>query len=130
VVWIPYVENLYIRAVWLMCVYVVVYVISVDNGLNPVWFMTIEADVINPPLAFVRFVVFDEDMFGEPNFIGHAIFPMGSLRTGNKIYTIVYRPSSSSVSISSSSSLLSMATFITIKLLRVKNNFQVQIEKR
>ncbi|XP_031560507.1 1-phosphatidylinositol 4,5-bisphosphate phosphodiesterase gamma-1-like isoform X2 [Actinia tenebrosa] len=55
---------------------------KVDNGLNPAWFMTFEVDVLNPPLAFVRFVLFDEDMFGEPNFIGHAIFPMGSLRTG------------------------------------------------
>jgi len=39
-------------------------------------------DVINPPLAYLRFVVNDEDMFGEPNFIGHAIFPMNSLKTG------------------------------------------------
>lgn len=53
-----------------------------DNGLNPVWWVTFEVDVINPPLAYLRFVVNDEDMFGEPNFIGHAIFPMCSLKTG------------------------------------------------
>jgi len=53
-----------------------------DNGLNPVWWVTFEVDVINPPFAYLRFVVNDEDMFGEPNFIGHAIFPMCSLKTG------------------------------------------------
>ncbi|XP_048577157.1 1-phosphatidylinositol 4,5-bisphosphate phosphodiesterase gamma-1 isoform X2 [Nematostella vectensis] len=55
---------------------------KVDNGLNPLWFSTFEVDILNSPLAYIRFVVYDEDMFGEPNFIGHAIFPMGSLRTG------------------------------------------------
>ena len=45
-------------------------------------------DVINPPLAYLRFVVYDEDMFGEPNFIGHAIFPMCSLKTG--MYTVQF----------------------------------------
>lgn len=54
-----------------------------DNGLNPVWWVKFDVDVINPPLAYLRFVVFDEDMFGEPNFIGHAIFPMCSLKTGS-----------------------------------------------
>ncbi|XP_074617747.1 1-phosphatidylinositol 4,5-bisphosphate phosphodiesterase gamma-1-like [Acropora palmata] len=53
-----------------------------DNGLNPVWWVKFDVDVINPPLAYLRFVVNDEDMFGEPNFIGHAIFPMNSLKTG------------------------------------------------
>lgn len=53
-----------------------------DNGLNPVWWVKFDVDVINPPLAYLRFVVNDEDMFGEPNFIGHAIFPMCSLKTG------------------------------------------------
>jgi len=47
--------------------------------------MTFEADIVNPPLALVRFVVYDEDMFGEPNFIGHATLPMGSIRTGTDI---------------------------------------------
>lgn len=56
--------------------------ILADNGLNPVWWVKFDVDVINPPLAYLRFVVNDEDMFGEPNFIGHAIFPMNSLKTG------------------------------------------------
>ena len=56
--------------------------ILADNGLNPVWWVKFDVDVINPPLAYLRFVVNDEDMFGEPNFIGHAIFPMCSLKTG------------------------------------------------
>ena len=56
--------------------------ILADNGLNPVWWVKFDVDVINPALAYLRFVVNDEDMFGEPNFIGHAIFPMNSLKTG------------------------------------------------
>ena len=53
-----------------------------DNGLNPVWWVTFEVDIINPSLSYLRFVVYDEDMFGEPNFIAHAIFPVGSLKAG------------------------------------------------
>lgn len=63
-------------------VFIFVVVVLADNGLNPVWWVTFDVDVINPPLAYLRFVVNDEDMFGEPNFIGHAIFPMCSLKTG------------------------------------------------
>ena len=61
-----------------------------DNGLNPVWWVKFDVDVINPPLAYLRFVVNDEDMFGEPNFIGHAIFPMCSLKTGMYTSTFTY----------------------------------------
>lgn len=32
--------------------------------------------VKNPPLAFMRFEVQDEDMFGESNFIGQAVYPV------------------------------------------------------
>lgn len=66
------------------CTVLILFQMSVlaDNGLNPVWWVKFDVDVINPPLAYLRFVVNDEDMFGEPNFIGHAIFPMCSLKTG------------------------------------------------
>ena len=59
---------------------------SVDNGLNPVWGVPFEVDIINPTLAYLRFVVYDEDMFGEPNFIAHAIFPVCSLKEGLWIF--------------------------------------------
>ena len=32
--------------------------------------------VKNPHFAFLRFEVQDEDMFGEPNFIGQAVYPV------------------------------------------------------
>ncbi|XP_014241973.1 1-phosphatidylinositol 4,5-bisphosphate phosphodiesterase gamma-1 isoform X2 [Cimex lectularius] len=53
-----------------------------DNGLNPVWNESCEFEVINPRLAMLRFSVEDEDMFGDPNFIGQATYPFCGLRTG------------------------------------------------
>lgn len=53
-----------------------------DNGLNPVFEESCEFDVLNPELAFLRFVVHDEDMFGDPNFLGQATFPLQCIRTG------------------------------------------------
>ncbi|XP_062715033.1 1-phosphatidylinositol 4,5-bisphosphate phosphodiesterase gamma-1 isoform X2 [Aedes albopictus] len=53
-----------------------------DNGFNPIWNEICEFRVINPYFALLRFEVQDEDMFGEPNFIGQAIFPVNALRTG------------------------------------------------
>ncbi|XP_065179717.1 1-phosphatidylinositol 4,5-bisphosphate phosphodiesterase gamma-1-like [Sycon ciliatum] len=53
-----------------------------DNGLNPTWNETFEWDIANPDLALMRFCVQDEDVFGEPNFLGQATFPMRSMRTG------------------------------------------------
>ncbi|XP_046842493.1 1-phosphatidylinositol 4,5-bisphosphate phosphodiesterase gamma-1-like isoform X2 [Xenia sp. Carnegie-2017] len=52
------------------------------NGLNPVFNMHTEFDVLCPPLAYIRFAVYDEDMFGDPNFVAQAVFPLGSLRLG------------------------------------------------
>ena len=56
--------------------------VKVDNGLNPVWNETCEFDVINPDVALLRFVVQDEDMFGDPNFLGQANFPVRHMRQG------------------------------------------------
>ena len=53
-----------------------------DNGLNPTWNDVCEFDIINPDVALLRFVVQDEDMFGDPNFLGQASFPVRCLRTG------------------------------------------------
>lgn len=46
------------------------------------WNETCEFTVRNPHLALLRFEVQDEDMFGEPNFIGQATFPLNCIRTG------------------------------------------------
>ena len=53
-----------------------------DNGLNPVWNETCEFDIQNPDMALIRFQVQDEDMFGDPNFLGQAVYPVSSVRKG------------------------------------------------
>ncbi|XP_015279833.1 PREDICTED: 1-phosphatidylinositol 4,5-bisphosphate phosphodiesterase gamma-1-like, partial [Gekko japonicus] len=54
-----------------------------DNGLNPVWLVKqFVFDINNPEFAFLRFVVYEEDMFSDPNFLAQATFPVKSLRTG------------------------------------------------
>ncbi|XP_070574181.1 1-phosphatidylinositol 4,5-bisphosphate phosphodiesterase gamma-1-like isoform X2 [Ptychodera flava] len=55
---------------------------KVDNGFNPVWMESFEFDIINPHVAMIRFSVQDEDMFGDPNFLGQAVYQITSLRTG------------------------------------------------
>jgi phosphatidylinositol phospholipase C gamma-1 len=42
----------------------------------------IEFPVANPDFALLRFLVQDEDVFGDPNFIGQATYPVTCLRTG------------------------------------------------
>ncbi|XP_045463914.1 1-phosphatidylinositol 4,5-bisphosphate phosphodiesterase gamma-1 [Harmonia axyridis] len=54
-----------------------------DNGFNPIWINeSCEFVVFNPHFALLRFLVQDEDVFGEPNFIGQATYPVLCLRTG------------------------------------------------
>lgn len=53
-----------------------VFCVAADNGFNPVWNEICEFDVINPHFALLRFVVQDEDMFGDSNFIGQATYPV------------------------------------------------------
>uniref|UniRef100_A0A8C5C4Q1 1-phosphatidylinositol 4,5-bisphosphate phosphodiesterase gamma n=1 Tax=Gadus morhua TaxID=8049 RepID=A0A8C5C4Q1_GADMO len=54
-----------------------------DNGLNPAWLQTpFVFDVRNPSFCFLRFTVYDEDMFSDPNFLAQATYPVRSLRTG------------------------------------------------
>lgn len=59
------------------------------NGLNPVWSgQTVEFDIVCPDLALIRLVVYDEDMFGDPNILGQATFPVKCLRSGR--FTMIY----------------------------------------
>ncbi|XP_041794978.1 1-phosphatidylinositol 4,5-bisphosphate phosphodiesterase gamma-2-like [Chelmon rostratus] len=56
-----------------------------DNGLNPVWKAPAEPVVFNvyePELTFLRFVVNEEDMFSDPNFLAQATFPVKGIRSG------------------------------------------------
>uniref|UniRef100_UPI00398F5B9C 1-phosphatidylinositol 4,5-bisphosphate phosphodiesterase gamma-1-like isoform X3 n=1 Tax=Pristiophorus japonicus TaxID=55135 RepID=UPI00398F5B9C len=54
-----------------------------DNGLNPVWlFKQFVFDINNPEFAFLKFIVYDEDMFSDPNFLAQATYPVKGLKTG------------------------------------------------
>ncbi|XP_013909324.1 PREDICTED: 1-phosphatidylinositol 4,5-bisphosphate phosphodiesterase gamma-2 [Thamnophis sirtalis] len=55
-----------------------------DNGLNPVWVLQeqVKFEIYDPSIAFLRFVVYEEDMFSDPNFLAHATFPIKGVRSG------------------------------------------------
>jgi len=53
-----------------------------DNGLNPIWDQVFSVQILNPPMALFRLAVYDEDMFGEPNFLGAATYPATGILTG------------------------------------------------
>uniref|UniRef100_A0A667XGL4 1-phosphatidylinositol 4,5-bisphosphate phosphodiesterase gamma n=1 Tax=Myripristis murdjan TaxID=586833 RepID=A0A667XGL4_9TELE len=56
-----------------------------DNGLNPVWKAPagpVVLEVSEPELTFLRFVVNEEDMFSDPNFLAQATFPVKGIRSG------------------------------------------------
>ncbi|XP_071092078.1 1-phosphatidylinositol 4,5-bisphosphate phosphodiesterase gamma-1-like isoform X1 [Haliotis cracherodii] len=55
---------------------------KVDNGLNPVWNEGCMFDIYCPEMAIIRFAVMDEDIFGDPNFLGQATFPVPGIRSG------------------------------------------------
>lgn len=59
-----------------------------DNGLNPVWTAVQQQtlfEIHEPDLAFLRFVVYEEDMFSDPNFLAQSTFPLKGLKTGTYI---------------------------------------------
>ena len=57
--------------------------IAEDSGFNPSWADEgCEFQIINPDMALLRFVAQDEDVFGDPNFIGQAVFPVSSIKPG------------------------------------------------
>ncbi|XP_056335007.1 1-phosphatidylinositol 4,5-bisphosphate phosphodiesterase gamma-2 isoform X2 [Danio aesculapii] len=57
-----------------------------DNGLNPVWLGPMNPpksfEVNEPDLAFLRFVVFEEDMFSDAKFLAQATSPFRCIRSG------------------------------------------------
>nr|XP_013014250.1 1-phosphatidylinositol 4,5-bisphosphate phosphodiesterase gamma-2 isoform X2 [Cavia porcellus] len=56
-----------------------------DNGLSPLWAPTQEKvtfEIYDPSLAFLRFVVYEEDMFSDPNFLAHATYPIKGIKSG------------------------------------------------
>ncbi|XP_042242315.1 1-phosphatidylinositol 4,5-bisphosphate phosphodiesterase gamma-1-like isoform X2 [Homarus americanus] len=53
-----------------------------DNGLNPTWCNRMIFNIKNPECSLIRFVVYDEDLFGEPNQIGQATYPVTCIREG------------------------------------------------
>lgn len=54
-----------------------------DNGLNPTWpRKAFQFSVCNSAFAFLRFVVYEIDMFSDQNFLAQATFPIHSLKTG------------------------------------------------
>ncbi|XP_068087156.1 1-phosphatidylinositol 4,5-bisphosphate phosphodiesterase gamma-1-like [Anabrus simplex] len=79
-----------------------------DNGFNPFWNEICEFVVCNPYFALLRFVVQDEDMFGDANFIGQGTYPVLCLRTG-------YRSISLKNGYSEDLELASLLVHITIK---------------
>lgn len=64
------------KASWRRNIYFEQLLTFLENGHHPVWNETCEFMVKNLPFAFLRFEVQDEDMFGEPNFIGQAVYPV------------------------------------------------------
>lgn len=65
-----------------LCVKMNLLFITADNGFNPLWNDICEFEVANPDFALIRIIVQDEDMFGDPNFIGQATYPIKCLRSG------------------------------------------------
>jgi len=57
-------------------------IVSGDNGFNPVWNEQTQFIVSNPNIALIRFMSQDEDVFGDPNFLGQAVYPITSLKPG------------------------------------------------
>uniref|UniRef100_A0AAR2LC12 Phosphoinositide phospholipase C n=1 Tax=Pygocentrus nattereri TaxID=42514 RepID=A0AAR2LC12_PYGNA len=54
-----------------------------DNGLNPIWpRKPFRFTVGNPSFAFLRFVVYEIDMFNDQNFLAQATFPINCLKPG------------------------------------------------
>uniref|UniRef100_A0A8D3EFV0 1-phosphatidylinositol 4,5-bisphosphate phosphodiesterase gamma n=1 Tax=Scophthalmus maximus TaxID=52904 RepID=A0A8D3EFV0_SCOMX len=54
-----------------------------DNGLNPTWpRKPFQFTVCNSAFAFLRFGVYEIDMFNDQNFLAQATFPIHGLKTG------------------------------------------------
>ncbi|KAJ1084330.1 hypothetical protein NDU88_004481 [Pleurodeles waltl] len=56
-----------------------------DNGLNPVWGrpqQPVSFSFHDPNITFLRFVVYEEDVFSDPNFLAHSTIPIKAIKTG------------------------------------------------
>ncbi|XP_051788777.1 1-phosphatidylinositol 4,5-bisphosphate phosphodiesterase gamma-1 [Erpetoichthys calabaricus] len=54
-----------------------------DNGLNPIWpRKQYRFTVYNSEFSFLRFVVYEIDIFNDQNFLAQATFPITGLKTG------------------------------------------------
>ncbi|KAK1156161.1 1-phosphatidylinositol 4,5-bisphosphate phosphodiesterase gamma-1-like isoform X1 [Acipenser oxyrinchus oxyrinchus] len=54
-----------------------------DNGLNPTWpRKKFHFVICNSEFSFLRFVVYEIDMFNDQNFLAQATFPVKGLKTG------------------------------------------------
>ncbi|XP_053556682.1 1-phosphatidylinositol 4,5-bisphosphate phosphodiesterase gamma-2 [Bombina bombina] len=56
-----------------------------DNGLNPVWTpfqQQMIFEIHEPDIAFLRFVMYEEDMFSDPNFMAQCTLPIKGLKPG------------------------------------------------
>ncbi|XP_059470095.1 1-phosphatidylinositol 4,5-bisphosphate phosphodiesterase gamma-1 [Neocloeon triangulifer] len=84
-----------------------------DNGFNPVWNETTLFEVVCPQLAFLRFVVYDEDVFGDSNFVCHGTYSIMAIRTG-------YRSIALKNNFSEDLELSSLLVHIEIKNYRVQ----------
>lgn len=72
--------------------------LTADNGLNPVWVQTqFVFDIHNPTFSFLRFTIYDEDMFSDPNFLAQATYPVQLLQTGKSTRMLVLGGPSESV---------------------------------
>lgn len=52
-------------------------------------------DIHNPTFSFLRFTIYDEDMFSDPNFLAQATYPVQLLQTGKSIRMVLDGPSGS-----------------------------------
>uniref|UniRef100_A0A8B9KDV3 Phosphoinositide phospholipase C n=1 Tax=Astyanax mexicanus TaxID=7994 RepID=A0A8B9KDV3_ASTMX len=96
-----------------------------DNGLNPVWLgphrqdsdsETVTFTVYEPEFSFLRFVVFEEDMFSDPNFLAQATFPVKGVRSG-------YRSVPLNNGYSESLELASLLVYVDIQQVEVRKPF-------
>ncbi|XP_021171961.2 1-phosphatidylinositol 4,5-bisphosphate phosphodiesterase gamma-1 isoform X2 [Fundulus heteroclitus] len=56
---------------------------ATDNGLNPIWpSKSFHFTICNSTFAFLRFGVYEIDMFNDQNFLAQATFPIQGLKTG------------------------------------------------
>ncbi|XP_039763945.1 1-phosphatidylinositol 4,5-bisphosphate phosphodiesterase gamma-1 isoform X2 [Pararge aegeria] len=62
---------------------------STENFTNPIWNEYCEFVVKFPDLALLRLAVMDEDIFGDPYVIAHAVYPLTCLRGGFRSVTLL-----------------------------------------